>query len=534
MKKLHLAAGKTDGVKHLTIIYSSALVLLFAVLTLYFSLRYQNHFYWKEQNQLFVLSADWLTTYFDKPAWAACLLGDFLTQAYYYTYAGPAILSLCLVITAWLTDLSIRKLVVKPWASVVALVVLVLLMFSMMDAYSQLSSLIAVAGGELSFLAASAIIEKVNNRIATLAVAIVSTVLSFWLFGLGCMITVALLALWCGIKRKQLLPTAASLLTAILCPLLAEEQYNMHFTDCITYPYLKAPKMPETAFERSLDISNSYYFGRYDYVVSKVPQLSQPSKVEQFYYYLVNAQRGTLADNLLTLNNPDLGTLNSIGEKTPVLIINMMNDLYYAVGDMTYTERAAMVANVFSPQNRNSRYIKRLAEANLISGDTVAAMKYLRLLSHTLLYRKWAADHTPATMSVRVSAEIEQKRKYRNSQDTLRIGDNCRTILTELLESNANNTVALDYLLCTDLLLKDIDNFKNDYDRYCISTGKPRIKPLYQQALMIWLAGTGASEGDWHKYIVDLSLLNRFKTYNENRGSVAFSDTYWYYFDTRK
>ena len=45
------------------------------------------------------------------------------------------------------------------------------------------------------------------------------------------------------------------------------------------------------------------------------------------------------------------------------------------------------------------------------------------------------------------------------------------------------NIVALDYILCSDLLLKDISNFKRDYDRYCIDTGSPRLKTLYQQAL---------------------------------------------------
>ena len=64
--------------------------------------------------------------------------------------------------------------------------------------------------------------------------------------------------------------------------------------------------------------------------------------------------------------------------------------------------------------------------------------------------------------------------------------------MMQLLDHNPDNMIALDYILCSDLLLKDITNFKRDYDRYC--SDKPRLKPLYQEALCIWLAGSDASQ----------------------------------------
>ena len=59
----------------------------------FFQFAYEYSFYYKEQNQLFLMSADYLATYFDRKAWAANMAGDFLTQLYYYTYAGAAILT---------------------------------------------------------------------------------------------------------------------------------------------------------------------------------------------------------------------------------------------------------------------------------------------------------------------------------------------------------------------------------------------------------------------------------------------------------
>lgn len=491
---------------------------------LFFSIGYQNHFYLQEQNQLFLLSTDWLATYLTKPAWAACMVGDWLTQFYYFTFAGPAILTLCLAITSWLAYLSVRRFANKWIAQIVAIVVLLLLAFSMMDAYSRLASVIAVMGGLLCYL-----IYTPQSRVFSYVIPIVGLCLSYWMFGFGCIITMVMMLAESIVKRKRILPTIVATIVLIALTLAMQYKYSLHYADNIIYPGISSPKMPETDYEITLDVENAYYFGNYDGVIEKVKSMDNPNRLETFYYYLVYAEKGMLADKLLSLKNIDLGTLTTISDKTPLLTINIMSDLYYVLGDMTYTERAAMLANSFSPQNRNARYIKRLAEANIVSGDTLAANKYLRLLSHTINYKKWAEDRLEKPLM----AKYAEKRDKQNTQDTLRIGDNCRTILLELLDSNPSNTIALDYLLCTDLLVKDIENFKADYDKYCVVANRPRIKPIYQQALMIWLAGTKATEDKWRKYVADARQLQRFKEYNDNRGSSLFSDTYWYYFDKK-
>ena len=116
--------------------------------------------------------------------------------------------------------------------------------------------------------------------------------------------------------------------------------------------------------------------------------------------------------------------------------------------------------------------------------------------------------------------------------DTIRRNDNARTIMQELLQSNPENHVALDYLLCSDLLLKDMESFKQDYDSFCYQMENPPYDvKLYQEALMIYLAGTHASATEWMKYIKRTDIMERFKQYNQQRGDITFNDTYWYYFD---
>ena len=119
-----------------------------------------------------------------------------------------------------------------------------------------------------------------------------------------------------------------------------------------------------------------------------------------------------------------------------------------------------------------------------------------------------------------------------NHRDTITISDNAHFLMMQLLDHNPDNMVALDYILCSDLLLKDITNFKRDYDRYC--TDNPRPKPLYQEALCIWLAGSNASQEEWRNYIKLNDVMQRFIQYNNQRGNPRFKGTYWYYFDKMK
>ena len=89
-------------------------------------------------------------------------------------------------------------------------------------------------------------------------------------------------------------------------------------------------------------------------------------------------------------------------------------------------------------------------------------------------------------------------------------------------------------MLCSDLLLKDMDTFKHDYDSYYLKQKHVQYEELYQEALTIYLAGTQAPPSEWTKYIKRQDVLQQFSQYNEQRGNPAFKDTYWYYFDKAK
>lgn len=504
-------------------------------LTLFYAIAYSGHLSWQEQNQIFLNSSHWLATYFDKPAWVGCLSGDWLTQFYHNTLTGAIIQTLAIAYCCAVFTINMLRLLPKIAAWTLTAIFAVLMIACSMPASTTLAFFMCVAGG-LSLGLINIIIPLTKSYTLDLTPLIV--ILAYWAFGFGALLTALLIILF-TIKHfvshrsnrfwwisAMLAAVFAAATPAVLCNI-----YALPYAKALLYPGIARLSLPQTKFEERLAIADAFYHRNYDRTKQLALKADVPNDISAFYYYLASAMQDSLPDNLLKYPVKNLGTLTTIGDTTPLPIINMMNDLYYELGDMTYAERAAMMRNVFSPRNRNVRMICRLAEINLVSGDTLAAKKYLRLLDNTHAYADWSRNHTPGFISPEINAVILRRRAHSNTKDNIRLGDNCRNIILELLESNPHNTYALDYLLCTDLILKDMDTFKMDYDTYCMSKGSPRYKKLYQEALMIYLAGTDAPEEDWKRYIVSDSMVESFTRYSNRRGDPTFSDTYWYYFD---
>ena len=440
----------------------------------FFQFWYPYHFFFQEQNQLFLWSWDYISTY-NHNGGLALLLGDFLTQFYYYLYVGAIILTICLLLVGTLLYKALRNFKVgRMVALILALVVMTFMAVCHFSISYRLSSTIAMIGWCLLLWLVS-MMNGWKMRLMLLALGILPTWL---LFGL---------------------------------------------------PEIKKLQGPDLILEKDFAVDCEYYFGNHDKVIRMVEGSEKWTDQMLFFYNLAQAQRGELPDHLLKFTQNYLGTFEKIGPETPMLTIRNMNELYWALGDMTFTERAAMMTNVFSHTNRNVRMMRRLAECNIVSGDSLAAEKYLRILDKTLVYGKWAENMRQHGKQI-----YQKKMQMVNQHDTITITDNAHFLMMQLLDANADNTIALDYILCSNLLLKDITNFKRDYDRYCIDTGKPRLKPLYQEALCIWLAGTNAPQEEWEKYIKKADVFQRFQQYNEQRGSTQFKGSYWYYFDKIK
>ena len=269
--------------------------------------------------------------------------------------------------------------------------------------------------------------------------------------------------------------------------------------------------------------------------VAALAKEDRKSELGTYYYNLSNAMDGRLADKLMDYYQPfERGLFLPVGEHSSPFVIACAGDVWFALGDMTMAERDAMLGMLFSPAHTGSRYLRRLAETNLVSGDYEAASKYLRILLNSPRDREWAQGRFPDAWNPAYRMRIEEKRALMPRFDYVHGMDQVQLTLRILLNSNPSNSMALDYLLCYDLLTKDLDAFVADFDPSLTRSH------LYEEAMLIFLAAKGGMNDEnfdhYHISAETLSRFNRFVSiYRRDNGSGSnlsgdFGKTYWYYF----
>ena len=361
------------------------------------------------------MSWDHVTTYLDKPGWLACLAGDFLTQFYYFRYAGPIILTLCILLTGYNIRCAVGMADIKGrWVahSVAFIVMILLICFSFHYDY-RLSSILAVAGGASVFRVSTSLlistrmfikkIERRNeqglflngSRIANWVSVIsifVSIFVCHWFFGYGVWVYGALTFASCiaNIMMAGTYYRLAALIIPFFLLMLTKRLYYCDFQTIYTYPGIGKLAKPQLDQERTLAVDCKYYFGNYNQVINMVEKDKNPNQYMKFYHDLIMAQFRSQPASLKKYPNKDIGTFETLEANPSLLTIHALNELYWVLDDMTFCERAAMLGNIYSPNCRNIRMVKRLAEINLVRGNYAATRKYLRILQKTFVWKRWA------------------------------------------------------------------------------------------------------------------------------------------------
>lgn len=264
----------------------------------FFQFCYPYHLYYQEQNQLFLASWDYLTTYLEKPGWLACMAGDFLTQFYLYRFMGATILTLCILLAGHNIKCAVRKADIKgTWLpNLAAFVVMTLLVCFSFDYDYRLSSILAIAGGASVFCISTTIlvstrklinkIEKMDENnptlhrmglpiwISTFSITI-SIFVCHWFFGYGVWIYGALVFIGnlMNIMKAGTYYCLTALVITFFLLMLCKRLYFCDFQTIYTYPGIGKLVKPQLDQERTLAVDCEYYFGNYNQVINMVKRI---------------------------------------------------------------------------------------------------------------------------------------------------------------------------------------------------------------------------------------------------------------------
>ena len=129
----------------------------------------------------------------------------------------------------------------------------------------------------------------------------------------------------------------------------------------------------------------------------------------------------------------------------------------------------------------------------------------------------------PGLQEEKVASQLEETRSRLAREDFVHRSTRPRPVLKELLEADPSNSMALQYLLCYDMVTLDLDAFVEDYPE-----GVPATS-VYQEALLIWLSlHDRLDEATLSRYGMDAGAMDRMERFFQNPD--RYRNTYWYYF----
>ena len=265
--------------------------------------------------------------------------------------------------------------------------------------------------------------------------------------------------------------------------------------------------------------------GRWDAVEKMGRRNPHQSLVAAYYYNLSQARAGKLPDGLLKAYQPTWHGL-FIPVKPGVECFKLMasTDALYLAGDYAQAQHSAMLGMTFSPRQRSAAMIKWLADIVFANGDYDTARRYLTMLSKTALYRKWAKDGLHL-----LEAEADRLAVRNDCRDILVQHNDYRTALANITGTASDGKTATDYLLCLDLLDKDLAHFRQDYDAFY--KGKHdviRVPDLYQEALLMTFDENTSPAAQLTEYGISRTTLDNCTEFLKGNEKL-FKTSYWYY-----
>ena len=279
---------------------------------------------------------------------------------------------------------------------------------------------------------------------------------------------------------------------------------------------------------------------QWDKIIEKAEKKPATTPLGVSCVNLALSQKGQLADRLFEFyQNGGEGLF-------PTFTRDMISpvstaEIFFRLGMVNDAERYMFEAQEAIPNYRKSaRLTRRIIECEIINGNYQVAAKLLRRLQKTLFYSNWA-NQTMALLgnekAINRHPVYGKLRKYREKKQDFLFSDQEMDQMLGLLFLNDNhNKMAYEYLMCYELLQRDMEKFMQYYPlgRF---VGYDHIPRSFQEILI----------GNWMKthsdprtipYSVDAqnvnNTLNFIQLYMQNPknpqlGQQPYVSNAWYY-----
>ena len=556
-------------------------LVVFGALFAFLQTRFEYHFYYIEQSQLFLFTEAYIRNKLLLPGGFSMLVAEFLVQFFIRPYVGA------LVTAALLTGVGVCTAgIVKRIAPISGLFILyVLPMLALLFMHFDFNYRVQGTVCYLMMMALLCGYMRIRNDLFRLVAGCVLVPVLFWLAGSIAVLFAGMVCLFEGLRKTpkwyiSLIGVAEVLLLGVgtvYFSLMGEYRwvfgpdlyyhYTLHPKEIIYYSWICLPLvflvaffirnknslsgkkwragisciaqlamiaavlwwgMPKYSDAKTLKLKKLDYFARTEQWDKTIEECK--GKLTNFLYMchlnMALANKGELSDKMFNFDQRGPQGLLVQWNKSENISC-MLSDIYFTMGATASSQEMAFEGYVSAMEDGNPRMLKRLVQTNLIYGTYPVAEKYISILEKTYAYRDWAQSQRKYLYNDEVVESdpiLGTRRRMLPDRNSLAMIKGLAGDLALFLEKGPANSAALQYLGAMYLLAKDLEGFKALVEKYYGTEFLPVLPVHFQEAVIVM----SEKEPDyWKRFNVSETIVARFTDYkkqvlaNRNNSAIA-------------
>jgi hypothetical protein len=222
-------------------------------------------------------------------------------------------------------------------------------------------------------------------------------------------------------------------------------------------------------------------------------------------------------------------------------VLRRGSDFFWAIGFVNEARHWAFESMIVEGITR--RNLRRLIQAELVSGNLEVAAKYIGLMDRTLFdrslerhYRTFLEDPE----SIRSDPELGPRAGIKIYDDFFADGFDLEKNLKSMLLNEARAKPVLDYLMAIYLLERRVDNLAELLPDY-LKASPGELPVLLEEALVIYkithrednMTNIRVTEPTLQRFKEYTGILRRYKNKNEAATVMypEFGNTFWFYYN---
>ena len=243
-------------------------------------------------------------------------------------------------------------------------------------------------------------------------------------------------------------------------------------------------------------LKTDYYARRHMWnkVLEQADKNTNMNQSVLFYINRALYHLGRLPDEMFNYTQQKGSDAIALPKDARLITPLLRSDIFLELGQLNEADHWALEA--LTVKGTTPWNLKRLTTLNITRGEPETARKYIHLLENTLLFKNWGNDYKDVlarSLCGISDPQLEHSRSLLGGDYVRAITGDTETDMISLLKQKSQNKMAFEYLMAHYLLTRQISKFVAGLSMMD-SLDYQKMPKHYQEALMVFFSQKGTQD----------------------------------------